>query len=74
MISQDNNGWSTYEKLVLDTLTRLETDIKDIKTIQNSQQTELALIKLKSSIWGAVSGMFTAIIAMTAAYFRSMKS
>lgn len=60
-----NNGWSEWEQLVLHELERHETRLNEIRSmLDNVRQqdlpqlrTEIALLKLRAGIWGAVAGM-----------------
>jgi hypothetical protein len=67
----DGNGWTKYEVSVLQSLAEIKAEIKEIRTEQNLSKIELALIKQKSGLWGAMSGCVTASITMAIAYFRS---
>ena len=66
------NGWTEYRKLVLKELEDLCNDIKDIRTdmatIAKDQVTikeEISALKVKSGIWGAISGAVVVLITIT---------
>ena len=66
----DGNGWSQYEKLVMQTLTELKEDVKAIKKELAASNSEIALLKLKSSFWGALSGLGAYAILWVAEYLK----
>lgn len=82
MTESDDHGWTVNRKLILDTLERLRVELAHIKDkLDRFRQediaeirTEIALLKVKSSMWGAAMGAATGIaVALTAAIFRGLK-
>jgi hypothetical protein len=67
---RDGNGWSQYEKLVMSTLQELKMDVKDIKAEQSRTSSEILLLKLKSSFWGALSGLGAYALLWAAEYLK----
>lgn len=76
------DGWDVNRKLILDSIERLRDELRVIKAkLDQFRQddiaqirTEIALLKLKSSLWGALMGAATGIaVALTAAVFRVIK-
>jgi hypothetical protein len=55
--SQEESGWNEYQVFVIEALKRLETGVDALKDSQARVNTEIALLKLKSSFWGAVAGL-----------------
>lgn len=65
MPGEPQNGWSSYQRLVLDRLDRIDRKIetlddrithlyeREITTIK----VELAMLKVKSGLWGAAAGL-----------------
>lgn len=51
------NGWNEYEKLVIDTLERHEQCLTDLKHISVKIREDIAVLKIKASIWGGLSGL-----------------
>lgn len=54
-------SWKENEKLVLETLTRLESKVDDLHTNVSEMKIDLATHKVKSGFWGALSGMFMSL-------------
>jgi len=66
------NGWNDYQKLVLNKLddhsNSLEDLNKEVKSIRITDvpnlQVEIAMLKIKAGIWGAVAGAIPAALAV----------
>ncbi|HSE44959.1 MAG TPA: hypothetical protein VLA89_06490 [Gemmatimonadales bacterium] len=65
------DGWSAYEKMVLDKLDGLEHGLEELRGEVVAVRIDVATLKVKAGIWGAVAGMvpafITAVIAFTSA-------
>lgn len=59
------NGWSAYEKLVMDKLETLETRADRIDEQIVLLRLDVASLKVRAGIWGATAGLVPAL--MTAA-------
>lgn len=59
-----NGGWLRYQKLVLAELERLDQSIKALSANVAVLQTEIALLKLKSSVWGFGAGMVPSVAVL----------
>jgi len=59
-----SNSWNEYRRLVLAHLERHEEQLSAIETKVESVRTEIALLKVKSSFFGALSGGIAAGIAI----------
>lgn len=57
MTAPDPGGWGTYERLVLAKLDELGEDIKEIQKEQVRQRVDIAMLKVKSGMWGAAAGL-----------------
>jgi hypothetical protein len=63
-------GWSEYKLLVLDHIERLSTQVRSLEGKMDAfraddisnLKVEIALLKLKAGVWGAVSGAVPAAI------------
>ena len=53
----DENGWKEWSKYVLKELERLNECYKKLDDKVDSVRREIAVLKVKSGIWGAVAGM-----------------
>lgn len=69
-MNQDPAGWGAYERLVLAKLEDLSQDIKelraevqeevkDIRKEQTKQDVNIAMLQVKSGLWGAMAGLVT---------------
>ena len=57
------NGWNEYSKMVLKELENNEKDHKIMMDKLNKIQVEIAMLKVKSGVWGAIAGAIPVIIA-----------
>jgi len=55
-----SSTWKQNEKLVIETLDRLEKKVDVIQTDVQAMKTDLATHKVKSGLWGAISGIVMA--------------
>jgi hypothetical protein len=69
----DDNGWDQYKKLVTDCLQRNERSIDKLTAEVVALRSDLA--KVKSSFWGALGGLVSAltvlVVGVTVAILRS---
>ena len=63
-----NNGWGEWKRLVLSKLEDQSKDIAELRNVVNQQNIQLAKMetsfKLKSGVWGAMSGIIAALLAI----------
>lgn len=64
MTTADQNGWSAYEKLVLSKLEALEQGLAETQEAVVLVRVDVATLKVKAGIWGAVAGVIPAAIGM----------
>lgn len=57
MTNTDPAGWGSYERMVLAKLEELSDDIKEIQATQSRQNVEIAMLRVKSGLWGATAGL-----------------
>jgi hypothetical protein len=62
--------WSEYQRWVMESLKELKDDAKEAKNQLSDIRTEIAMLKLKSSFWGAVSGLMAYAILWGAEFLR----
>lgn len=53
----NNNGWSEWGKYVLKELERLNDYYEEQQKIIQQIQVEVAMLKVKSGIWGGIAGL-----------------
>ena len=58
------NGWNEYQKLVLTELERLDDRANNMERELNRIKVDLAMLNLKSGIWGFAAGALPAIGAL----------
>lgn len=62
------DGWSAYEKLVLDKLDSLEHGLEDLRGEVVGVRIDVATLKVKAGIWGAAFGMVPALVTALVAF------
>lgn len=65
-----NDDWSTYQRLVLSELDRLNKNMGLVLDITASNKSEIDRIKIKSSILGSVFGFIVALSFQLLNYFK----
>lgn len=58
------DGWSAYEKLVLDKLDSVQHDIRELQEGLILVRIDVAKLKVKAGVWGAAAGMVPAILTV----------
>lgn len=64
----ESNGWSAYERLVMDKLDTLEEELHGLDEKVTLLRIDVAQLKIKAGVWGAVAGMVPALIASFVAF------
>ena len=57
----NTNGWDEWSKYVLKELERQDQFMKDLANKVNKIEIQIATLKAKSGIWGALAGMIPAV-------------
>lgn len=60
------NGWSAYERLVMNKLETLEDRVDGLDEKLTLIRIDVAQLKVKAGIWGAAAGMIPAIVTALA--------
>ena len=63
-MNDDGGGWRDYQKLVLAELAEHGSKIDKVSAEINRLHVEIATLKVKSGVWGAVAGALPAAIAI----------
>jgi len=79
--SASGEGWTEYRRLVLGELVRIEKDISslhdkfdDLKTNDiGAMRVEIAMLKLKAGMFGAMTGTLTGLAVAIGAYLMHGK-
>lgn len=69
----DGNGWAEWGRHVRLELERLDDCIEEQEKLIQSMRTEIALLKVKSGIYGGVSGAIPAIGSFLYTILKQMK-
>jgi len=60
-MNDTGNGWPEYQRLVMAELERHSEWLASIDARGQRLQTEIALLKLKSTLWGAAAGALASV-------------
>ena len=64
----ENNGWSQYQKLVMDKLGEHDDKFSSIEDKLTKIQVDIATLKVKAGVWGDVAGLIPVVIAIVMFY------
>lgn len=62
----DASGWSAYEKLVLSEIEDLKVELHNIDEKVTLARIDIAQLKIKAGMWGAVAGLIPGIVVVMA--------
>ena len=71
MTTSNENDWNEYSNLVLHELKRLNEGQEALRQDVQSVKTEIALLKLKSGVWGVMGGAIPVAIALLVGFFKA---
>ena len=69
----EDNGWSKYEKMVIDKLDDHDDKFNGIESKLTQIQVDIATLKVKAGVWGGIGGLIPAIIAIVMFYATAAK-
>ena len=69
----DDNGWSKYEKMVIEKLDDHDDKFNGIEDKLTQIQVDIATLKVKAGVWGGIGGMIPAVIAIVMFYATAVK-
>ena len=69
----ENDGWSKYEKMVIDKLDDHDDKFSGIENKLTQIQVDIATLKVKAGVWGGIGGLIPAIIAIVMFYATAAK-
>ena len=64
----ETNGWSQYQKLVMDKLGEHDEKFTSIEDKLMRIQVDIATLKVKAGVWGGVAGLIPVVIAIVMFY------
>ena len=59
-----NDGWSKYEKMVIDKLDDHGNKFSEIENKLTQIQVDIATLKVKAGIWGGVAGLVPVVLGL----------
>lgn len=68
-----SNGWPAWGKYVLKELERLNEQMEAINKKVDRLAIEIAMLKVKSGVWGLVGGLIPVAIGVALLVFRGLK-
>ena len=69
----DDNGWSKYEKMVIEKLDDHDDKFNGIENKLTQIQVDIATLKVKAGVWGGIGGLIPAVIAIVMFYATASK-
>ena len=60
----EDNGWSKYEKMVIDKLDHHDTRFGLIENKLTQIQVDLATLKVKAGVWGGIAGLIPVVLGI----------
>ena len=69
----ENDGWSKYEKMVIEKLDDHDQKFTGIEDKLTQIQVDIATLKVKAGVWGGIGGLIPAVIAIVMFYATAAK-
>ena len=60
----EDNGWSKYEKMVIDKLDHHDTRFGLIESKLTQIQEDIATLKVKAGVWGGIAGLVPVVLGI----------
>lgn len=70
-MSDKENGWREYQRLVLEKLDRHENRLDSIDKSLGKLREEIVILKVKCGMYGVAGGLIPVLIAALVAYLRT---
>jgi hypothetical protein len=67
-IMTQTNGWSQYQKLVVDKLGEHDEKFTSIEDKLMKIQVDIATLKVKAGVWGGLAGLIPVVVAIVMFY------
>ena len=68
-----SNGWPEYRREVMERLQSLREDVKALDGKVDEVRLDMAGLKVKASVWGAIAGAIPAAVAIAWHYLSGRK-
>ncbi len=69
----ENNGWSQYEKMVIDKLDDHDDKFSGIENKLTQIQVDIATLKVKAGVWGGIAGLVPVVLGLVLFYATAAK-
>ena len=69
----EDNGWSKYEKLVIDKLDDHDDKFSTIENKLTQIQVDIATLKVKAGVWGGIAGLVPVVLGLVLFYATEAK-
>ena len=69
----DNNGWSRYEKMVMEKLDDHDDKFGLIENKLTQIQVDIATLKVKAGVWGGIAGLVPVVLGLVLFYATQAK-
>ena len=67
------NGWSQYQKLVVDKLDDHDSKFTSIEDKLTKIQVDIATLKVKAGVWGGIAGLVPVVLGLVLFYATAAK-
>ena len=69
----ENDGWSKYEKMVIEKLDDHDTKFSHIEDKLTQIQVDIATLKVKAGVWGGIAGLVPVVLGLVLFYATAVK-
>ena len=69
----EDNGWSKYEKMVIDKLDDHDDKFSGIENKLTQIQVDIATLKVKAGVWGGIAGLVPVVLGLVLFYATEAK-
>ena len=69
----DDNGWSKYEKMVIEKLDDHDGKFTSIEDKLIKIQVDIATLKVKAGVWGGIAGLVPVVLGLVLFYATAAK-
>jgi len=69
----NDNGWSRYEKMVMEKLDDHDTKFGLIESKLTAIQVDIATLKVKAGVWGGIAGLVPVVLGLVLFYVTKVQ-
>jgi len=69
----EENGWSQYEKMVIEKLDNHDSKFGVIDSKLTQIQIDIATLKVKAGVWGGIAGLVPVVLGLVLFYTTQAK-